>query len=569
MTDINPDIIDTTATETPPPTLVEAKEPPKNGSTKKPKADKTDKEIGDDLGIGGGGARLDTKPLKDLQISEDMNIKEIVEALGQSGAFKIAVSRIDPTEVRDPQTGRLVKCGGHLKTYDHAIDEEIIQQRHGGGKFELRFNRRGRNGGYPFLTARRIEVAGEPNLDELRQTMPPAAAAPAPTQNQESPSVVARAMEVMERQLDKERTPQHAPVDVAAITAPLQQMIASLQQQMTAQRESSDKLISELRADLAAARAFKPPEDPVKEKLLGSLIDGESGRITSLRLQHESEMRTLKANAIEDEKRLRDSFDRDKSSLIASFDRERQTMMHSHEMTIAGMKSSHDTQIKVLDGQIRALERDNSELRTEVKELRAKKEKSLVEQVKEIQVIKDTLGLDEQAESGVVDKIAEVMTDPNATALVGSLFSRKKDAAAQQQAAQQQAPQGPPPGGYQRQIVKSPDGQQWVLEPDGKLTGPVRRRGKSAASEPDIPVISPETISQAVNFLERAFEGGADPETVATGAKSLVPAEVIQVLADHGPDVFMTKVAKIPLSSPLSSQEAKNWIRKLSKAIVG
>lgn len=563
------EFIDATATETTPPPPVEVKpaEPPKNGK----KREKTDKEIDNELGtsIGGHG---ETKPLKDLRITEDMNLKDIIEQLGQLGAFRIGVSRVDPQEVRDPITGRMLKASGHLKSYDEAVDDEFIAKRHGGGRFELKFTRRNKTGAYVYVAARRIDIAGEPNYEELRGATPlPSTVATAPTSNSEAPSVITKAMEMMERAADRDRAHHNTPVDIGAITAPFEKMIAQLSMQMRERDEAHSKLVSELRTDLAQARSYRAPEDPIKEKLLGSLIDGESGRITGLRVTHESEIRTLKANAIEDEKRLRDSFERDKSSLIAAFDRERQTMLHSHEQSLASARMSFETQIKVLDGHIKHLERNESELRTEVKELRAKKDKSLVETAKELQTVKDALGIqDGDNEKSAFDTIAEVVTDPNAGSLVKSFFRRNEPAAAQQaqQPAQQQA-SGPPAGGYKRQLVETPDGKKWIMEANGKLTGPVKHKADSKPSEVDLPVIDPERVQMAVTFLERAVENGSDPETVATGARALVPDEVITVLRDHGPDIFMQKVAKIPSNSALASQEGKNWVRKFSKFLVG
>ena len=549
------------------PVIVEAKLEPKlkNGTPALVKT-KTKDDAKDDDNEGRTGK--ETKPLKELRISEDMNIKEIAEALGQNGPVKITVKRLDPEEFRDPQTGRMVRTGGTLKSYDGAIDDDFVQQKHGGGKYDLIFKRRGESGSYVFVTSRRIEIAGDPRTDDIprNQAMPSAAALAPVTQAPEAPSVVTKAMEMMERQAQHLReSVAPLPVDTAMITKPFEAIIKNLQDQIAAERASFADQMVQMRSELAAARAYKEPPDPIKEKILNSLIDGESGRISGLRATHESELRTVKANALEDEKRFRDAFERDKASITAAFDRERQTMLHSHEISLNSAKSSFDMQVKMLDGQIKSLERDNTELRSEVKDLRAKKDKSVVDMARELKDVKEVLG-DGDSESSVGDKIAEVVTNPDALNFVKNMFG-KNQPAAQQQQAQPQVAAGKQV--FERQIVKTPDGQQWVMEKDGSLTGPVRRKGKGPASEPDVPIIPEDKVKLAVTFLERAFENGSDPDTVAVGARSLVPDEIIAVLRDHGPDVFMTKVAKIPTNSPLSSQEAKNWIRKFAKALVG
>lgn len=545
----------------------------KNGAPPKLVTKKTerDKEDGDDELE---RRAKESKPLREMRTTEDMNIKQIVEALGQSGPFKITVKRLEPEEFRDPVTGRNVNTAGTLKSYDQEVDEDFIQAKHGGGKYELIFKKRGDKGGFQFVTSRRIEIAGDPRLDDVPRNLGPTlatiAAAPAAVAS-EAPSVVTKAMEMMERQANHLReSAAPAPVDTAAITKPFEAIIDNMQAQMSAERTAHNEQMSQMRAELAAARAYKAPEDPIKEKILNSLIDGESGRISGLRATHESELRTIKANAIEDEKRLRDAFERDKASLTAAFDRERQTMIHSHEIALNAAKASFDMQVKMLEGQIKTLERDCGELRVEVKDLRAKKEKSVVDMARELKDVKEVLG-DEDSGSSTMDKIADIATNPDALRFAQNII-RGPQAGQQQAPAQQQAvaqgPQQPPPGGFKRQVVKTATGEEFILEKNGGLT-PVMKKGKGPAAALELPVIPEEKIRIAVTFLERAVENGSEPENVALGARSLVPDEIISVLRDHGPDIFMTKVAKIPTNSPLSTQEGKNWIRKFAKALVG
>lgn len=548
----------------PEPTSEPTPEPPKK---KKVKAE------------GGGDGQSAPTPLREMRINEMTALKDIMEMLGERGTYKIAVGRIEPKQFRDPATGRLLVCGGHLESYEEPVDEEFLKSRHGGGKFELKFNRRHANGSFQYAGYRRVDIAGDPIIDELRTG--PAGAPPASHVASEAPSVATKAMDMMgsmlERQMQMKQQP--PPSDNTALVEMFRVQIAGLQAQLATmeaarvqERKDHTQQLDSLRAELTAARNFKPEEDPIKNKILNNLLDGESGRVTALRTTHESEIRTIKANAIEDEKRLRDAFDRDKMTITASFDRERTTMIHSNEMTMAAMKASLEAQNKMLEGQIRTLERDNGELRIEVKDLRAKKEKGIVEMVKEMEVIKDALGAGDEKDSSAIEQILAAATDPNTPALLRT-FMGKPGAEAAKPATGNPAPQqqvGPPAGGYKPQIVKAQDGKTYLLNADGSAREVKKKgAGQTAGSAPEIPVIAEDVVKRAVTMLENAFTGGRDPEDVALGAKALVPAEVIQALRDIGPDAFMSKIAKVPPNSSLSSQEARAWIRRVSKAIVG
>lgn len=522
-------------------------------------------------GSAGGG---ESAPIRQYRITEDMNLRDIMANLGTSGTFKIQVFRVEPKEFRDPNTGRMVLTSGMLESYQEEIDEEFIKQKHGGGTFDVRFQKRERDvGPYKFVGQRRIVIAGDPRLDDIPRNIGkdmPAAPAVVAAPAADAPSVITKVIDMVERQAERQR--EHASPaqpDYAAITQPLQTMIAALQTQLekaNAAAATREAHLMQQIAELSKAR----PEDPFRDKMLNNLMDGETARINGLRATHESEIRTLKENAREDEKRLRDAHERDKQQLIASFDRERQTMIASHAVALESAKAGFNAENKSHEGQIRALERENAALRDEVKELRAKKDKSIIDQVKELEVIKDALGLDDDKETSIASQIAEAATNPEIIGSIGKIFGRGGTPATGNQPTQQQQPAGPPPGGYRRQIVKSPDGRAWLLMPNGELHGPLEKKDKAKqASAPSVPVIAPEQVQMAVSFLERAVQGGQDPETVAQGARTLVPDEIIQAIRDLGVDGFMQKVAKVPGSSPLANQEGRNWVRKFGKALVG
>jgi hypothetical protein len=555
--------IEETPLEPPPDVTVSdaPKDPPKPKTKPKAKDESAPAEPS------GGGIR--SKIFARLKESEHIALRDIYEGLGGGGGFKIAVHRIEPQEYRDPSTNRIVKVGGFLRSYEDAIDEEKIREHWGGGTFDLRFTARDDDGRSRFVTSKRIHIAGDPRTDAVYRESPSAVAATAAAPTPEAPSVVTKAMDMMAKQMEvaqqdaRDARQQAVPRDDSAAVETARTMAAMFEKQLAAAQDQ----IRAMAAEMTTLRNTKPPEDPIKDKLLGSLIDGESGRITGLRMQHESELRQMKELHIADLKRLEDRADRDRQSLQSSFDRERQSLVQSHELAMTSVSASKDMQIKVLEGQIRSLERECDGKTKEIAELRSKKDKSVVEMAKDLQAVKDALGSDEDEKSGgFADKIGDLITNPEGLQAAGAAIShifRGNKAATGTPA---QAQQAKPPPQYKKQVVKGPDGNIYQVQPTGHLV-PFRKKTKEEGL--DLPQIAPEHVTIAVNLLQNAFDRGADPVEVASGNKALVPQDIIVAIRDHGIDVFMTKIAKIPPNSSLSSQEARNWLRKLAAALVG
>jgi len=334
-------------------------------------------------------------------------------------------------------------------------------------------------------------------------------------------------------------------------------------------------------------RNQKPAEDPLKDKLLESMIGGERGHVEALRLRHESELRQAKDAAVEDQKRLYDRHDRDLAQLRAGHERELASLRSSHDVALASMKSSYEIQVKVLESDIRRLERDNNEHRADVKDLRSRKDKTIVETAKELEAVRNALGLDDGGDKSNFDKFLEVATSPAAGEFVSRIVGPGQAAAAAAAAAppqQQQAPQQ-----QSRQLVKDPaSGQTFLLVTDakGQRLVPVKKKPKviPATTNPDGTVATPEiqlpevdqaSVALVVAYLERSFAGNQEPEIVAQSGRTSVPEEILTWIREHdsdavsGVDLFMSKVAKLPSTSPLTTQLGKNWLRKVGKALVG
>lgn len=544
--------------------------------------------------------------LKELRQEEDKTIRQMVESFGIDGAFQIVVKRLEPEETRDPATGRMVKCGGHVGTTEKIIDEDWLARKYGGGKYALIIRRRNQQGSYVFAAQKTVTVAGEPNLSDLPgfvAPVPASSAAAAGGATTEPPSVVTKVLEMAAQQVAAATERADRREEPRVIANPAMDAMVSMMKEQLAQAnavvESMRREIMEMRNQPA------PPQDTYKERMLDKMMDGDSARLNAVRMQFESELRTAKENAIAEEKRLRDSFERDKLYMMQSHEREINLLRSSYESQMTSLRSSHevqlssarlghDSQTKLQESEIRRLERDNSELRVEVKDLRAKKEKGILEQLKDVETIKDALGVDEGGDKSTGDKILEAVTNPEAWAAVSNMWRGRQQPAAPAPV----APQLP----LQPRVMAGPNGQRFVLQPNGEYAPAKRRRRVPVAAAPaatgeapptgadgeavaeaaeveeaPVPVIDPADLDQLVTFFEGAFAAGQEPEIVAQGVKGRIPGEVLTYLRDRvtelglarGVDTFLAKVAHLPGTSPLVAQAGRNWIRKVGGALVG
>lgn len=549
-----------------PPTLVA---PPIDPASDKParRAKKVEDEDGE--GVEAKPTRTPLSPeLKRVQAAEDGDFRDVLENIGTDGSFRIVVTRVEPEQARDPATGRMVKVDGHLKTYTQAIDQEFIASRHGGGKFRLNFLKKAADGSYKIHTKRVIDIAGDPRTDDVPRNVDPVAPAGAPmgaAPASDSPSIVRDVLGVMKDQLDKSNERASRANGPAGPDPAMMLLIEELRRT----NETQATEMRELRREMADTRNAKPEKsegDAFKDGLVKQLLDGDSSRLQATRIQFESEIRQLKDLHQADIARLYERFERDVTKLEAAHMRELALVRTSNDTTQAAIKISLDTSKEVLNGQIKALERECSTLRTEVSELRAKKDKSPLEIAKEYKVLQETYGAgDDKDEASTVEKVVTAL--PQAIEIARDIMNKNKPAAPQQAAPVQPA---------RPQILQMPNGDKFIQRGNDLI--PVKKKGQKVAvtagegqppTEVEIPAIDPGQLEQALSYLERAFNGNQDPAVVAQSAKPFMPDAMMTSIQTLGIDVFFAKVAKLPSASPLSSQAGKNWIRKVGKALVG
>jgi hypothetical protein len=511
-------------------------------------------------------AAADGKVLQEMRTNEDRAIRDWLDELSGAGAIRVSVIRQLPAMWK----GKNVK--GLLATYQTAIDEDFIRDTHGGGTFYLRVMRPRRTGtGFEYAGGKVVEIVGDPRLDDVYREE-----AQEKQQQHATPSadIIKTVVGTLERQLEKaqEKENRGAGLDydaMRAATAPLQ-----------AQLDQLNRERRELQTQLLQAQAHKPappPNEDFKDKILEKMLDVENSRIAGIRTQHESELRQIKQSAIDTEARLRDSFERDKQTINMSHEREIAALKSAYDIKTGALETAFATQRALMEGELRRLDAALSESKAELAALRAKKEKSLLEQINDVNAIKEAIGLgeEEKEEKSMLDKVLE----SGAPILQNILAKQQEGGAAAGGVVQApvQAPQQQPRPATK--LLRGPEGL-YTQGPNGQINL-VRRSPQRAApgvqqkAEPGkplakkVPEIAPATVKIAIDYLETAYRNSQPPETVAQSVKSMVPSDVLTAIRVLGVDGFLDDVARIDGTSPLSSQGGRNWARKLAKTLLG
>lgn len=515
------------------------------------------------------GAGATPKAFRQAVEEEAVNVIDWARSItGGTAGFRVDLHRMEPVK----HLGQDV--GGFLMAYhdDPDISEERIKQEHGGGRYKLTALTPNEKGSWTFRKRLTISIAGAPKLIARNEDDRATAAAPASVAS-EQPSVATRALDMVEKAYNRgpDRGQGMDPVAiakmvsdaVAAATAPLQRM--------------NDALASEIRE----MRTTAPQTNPVADKLLERFIDKGDNRLDAIRMQHESELNQLRQSARDSEARLRDQFDRDRDRSDKLHDREVKQLTDAHARELQSLRDSHARELESAKSLVQTKDlvgaseqkRLNEEvvaLRAEVKELRAKKDKSPLEMIKELNELKEIIGEDDGDEDkSSIEKVIDVITNSKAAIAVVKRLGGGDEPAA------------PPPG----QPYQAQDGQWYVNGPDGQPR-PLRRTkkkkqvagaaagtaapaGEAPAQEDLAATLDRDQVDAAVKYLEAACRNNVEAATVTSSARSLglVPSSVLRYLQVHGVDDLLTKVAGLEATSPLMTQAGRNWARKVAKGL--
>lgn len=498
--------------------------------------------------------------------AETQDIKSWLQSLGSS-EMQVKVRRLSP------KTYKGVNTEGNVGTYHEAITEEQIAEEHGGGAYQIVVHNRRANGSMQYVQMRRINIAGVPKLDGLveESNVTPIAAG-------ENGGLASQAMGTMQMLLKEERAAKNNGNN-GFDPRMLQMIQAPVMEQVSAMREANAELRRAL--DEKDARIMtlidRKPDNSFQNDMIKNMWGNESSRLESLRAQHESEMRQLRVAHQDELNRVRDQGREDLKDRSRGHEREIDAIKESMRSQIDSNKNAHEVRIDGLKMEITRLTMDLAQAKGEIGELRAKKDKTLTEQAEEIVKVNDAfkaLGVggggkdeDDDSDKPWYERMAtRVMENPEA---IGQLIGGVRQNVAPQQ------PQLPPPG----QPFQGPDGKVYVTRPDGKVQRinpgvPAVRRAKAAAAKAAIAEKNegpkppdPAELAIAVEFMESAFGNGTTPEQFAGSVRSMISSDILAYIEKVGIDEILNN-ATLAQGSPLRSQAARNWLRKVAEILL-
>lgn len=517
--------------------------------------------------------------VKRLREEEDQDAATWLRSLSTEPAIRVAVMRREPEFVIDPKTGNRVQTRGNLRTYESTISPEEIAVKHGGGVYKITVTKRDDKGRYMYFGNKTIEVAGEPRIDDLPRNTAPTKEAPVTIQSTPDNAVTLKMMDMLGTRMNQPApTPPDMTGQITLMMEPMRAQIALMQRQL----ELKDKQLEDVRNG-------PPGEATFQQKMMDKLLDGDTARLESVRLKFQSELDQAHKHGIENERRLREQFDRDKEQIYRAHEREIKTLTDaatSQRTSLTDLAASQKSALEnvasvqklVLEGENKRLMAQVAELKADVKELQVKKDKSIKDMLGEVKDLKELLddGDDDEKKSGIQGVIEGIASSPMVGNLMQRLGAPADPAAAQaattaaQQAQQQRA--------RPRIIRDKRTGQTYDAATQRPVTRkqaalPPQQPGQEQAVPPPqpkaIPYIAPETVKMAIDFMLGAYQNGTDPVMFAQTWGAVVPKEVLTCLRELGIDEFLARVAQLDGGSPLRTQGGRNWARRATDALLG
>jgi hypothetical protein len=369
------------------------------------------------------------------------------------------------------------------------------------------------------------------------------------------------------------------------------ELLAAMQAPMIAQVEALNKQMIAAQAAAAVKDAQllelmnKKPDTSASDNILTKVWDDDSRRLESLRDTHASEIRILRDNATQDVKRAEDRQRDEIKRMERAHEREITSLKDSKDAALASVKLAYETRIDGLKSDTGRLERDLTEVKSEVGTLRQKKDKSLVDQAAELATVGEalkSLGIggsgDEDTRKWYEKAIGAIAENPE---VIGSILGvAPPPAAIPEPAPQPLVQQATPPEGVP---FLHTDGKHYIRRGDQifEYTMPdaaAARKAKAAtamdggapAAAPvvEVPAPDPTQVALAVNFMESACRNGTDPAMFAASVRSQIPSDVLTYLEEKGVDEFLNKIAKLEPGSPLRNQAGRNWVRSVAKCLL-
>lgn len=514
--------------------------------------------------------RILPESIREMRRGENQELVDYLQQIRGSASIQIAIHRLKPQLFK----GKNIK--GHIENVEEPISEDELRDRYGGGQYQLKVKRRNDQGSWVFMTSTVVDIAGDPRIDNLAGNVDESsghnsAASIAGIHADAETKVAMASLSMMERQLEQMRT-QHANSGMDA------KMLEQLMKPMELQVKMMQEQMSQ--KDKQFAEQMNKPADPFQQKLLEKFVDGDQARVNALRAQYESEIRAIKEGHSQDIKRLEDRHDRLLSEVKRDHERQMDMQKNGYERELASIKALH-AQMDVaatsstaiikssLDRDLARLEREVADLKSENKSLREKKDKSVMDMVKEVNQFKEELGVEaEGGDKSALERVVDtIVQSDQIMGIAGKWLSKEPaNAAPAPRAPQQQLQQAPP-----RYVRDKRTGQVGEWNPAKQRYEEVPQRRQKAG--PGAPVedlqIPPEHLQAAITILERSYANKVPPKNFAATISTALPAEIFQAIRDHGVDGFVNKVAKLGASSPLRRQDGINWLREVGKVLIG
>jgi len=400
------------------------------------------------------------------------------------------------------------------------------------------------------------------------------------TSRAEDPSLSQKAMEMAQENLAAERSRAQRAEDharsasqfdgnmIAQFTRPFELQI----QAQTAQTQALQQQVADLIKEINNKKENS-------SDVFGRIVENNDSRLMAIKEQHASELRTLRERHDAEVTRLRDNNEQERRRLEDRLNNDLAQRDRTHEAEIRRIEKTHESEKlmfqhaigskeEVLRGRIADLDRSLTETKAEIGHLRAIKEKSPIENMKEMAefkaAVEDLTGGGGEKEEGIGTQIIGAIGP-----LVEAFSSRVQNAQVQQAAApqQQQRPQQqmrrrrnvipiqqhPGQGGQVQQVQQ----QQPQQQPQQQV--PQQQIIELNASE----------VQTAVLFLESAVANGTDPATFAGSARTMVPGDILSAIEAYGIERFLVEVARVPDSSNLLTIAGRKFLKKVAQILAG
>jgi hypothetical protein len=535
-----------------------------------------------------------TRVAQGMREDSDQELREMIEGFGADKGYQLKIIRTAPKKIGS------TTIEGHIGTFEEWQTEEDLKSMFGGGTFQCKVFRPNAKGSMQYFRAVSVKIAGEPKgegvpVKEMPQQFERFAS--------EGDGAVDTAMSTMRALIEDSRSNKgNGGMDVAQMTAFFNTMMAPIQAQIAAGQATITELnrASVEKDNRILELISKPPDTSKNDGLLNKMFDTEASRSDHLRQMHESEMRQLRENSQQDIKRSEDRHREELRSREDTQRREIDNLTRSNDAMLANVKMSYESRIESYKKDIERGDREVLKLEAELVVLRAKKDKTLIEQASELASVRDALegfgggkGDDGEDNRKWYEKIlTTTLENPESVGqFVGMMTGQNNPARQQQQqmpAPQQQRQIQPPqqPSQQQQQTQETavediPIGQPFKDEngdifvkvpPDGSIVPYAQALAMAEAAEArqtgGLKKPSPGEVKIAISFMESAFQAGTEAPVFAQGARSMIPGAILEYMEAVGIDKFLNETAVLDQNSPLRNQAGRTFMRDVAKFLL-